>query len=175
MTGSPLALTLGIAPTTRGFGWVAMKDPLSVYDHGAAYARSEKNLRCVEYFERLVDRLQPELIIMEGPSPRVFRSKRVLELHRLLTSSALLRRIEVRTYRRPQVHSVFATMGAQSLQDIAEVVVGRLPDLELRLPRRRSTWSCEDRRMGRFFAAALVLTHFHLDGLDAIEGMKPAA
>jgi Holliday junction resolvasome RuvABC endonuclease subunit len=175
MSGRPItpALTLGIAPTTRGYGWAAFNSPLNVYDWGLVFVRSDKNLRCVKHFERLLDRLQPELVVMEEPSRQVFRTKRVLELHRLLKSVAHLKQIEVATYRRDQVQSTFAMVGAHSQQEIAESIARHFPDLAHRVPRRRSAWMGEDRRTGLFAAVALVLSHFHIGGSQLVESMKP--
>jgi Holliday junction resolvasome RuvABC endonuclease subunit len=170
-----LARTLGIAPTTRGFAWVAFSGPLSLYDWGSVFVRSDKNLRCVQHFERLLDKLQPELVVMEAPSTQVLRTRRVEELQRLLKSSAFLKNVDVATYRKDQVQHCFATVGAQSRYEIAEAVARNVPDLAHKIPRKRAAWMSEDRRMAIFTAAALVLTHFHIDGNEFVEGMKPAA
>jgi len=171
----PVALTLGIAPSYRGFGWAAFTGPLSLYDWGSVYVRSEKNLRSVRHFERLLDRLQPECVVIEEPSAKVQRSSRVRELHHLLKSSAYLKQVEVATYRRDQVQSCFASVGAHSQQEIAEAIARHFPDLAHKVPRKRTAWMSEDRRMAIFAAVALVLTHFQIDGTDFLESMKPAA
>jgi len=171
----PVALTLGISPTKRGFGWVAFDGPLSLFDWGSVFVRGEKNLNCVRYFEGLLDRLPVELLVMEEPSAKVHRSDRVSALQGLLRSSALLRNVEVATYRRDQVQRCFSVVAAQSQQEIAEAIARLFPDLAHKVPRKRSAWMGEDRRMAIFSAVALVLTHFQIDGTDFVESMKPAA
>ena len=167
-----LALTLGIAPTARGFGWAVFSGPLSLYDWGSVFVRSDKNLRCVKHFERMLDKLQPGFVVMEGPSTQVPRSRRVAELHRLLKSSAFLKTVEVATYRRDQVQHCFAAVQAQSRFEIAEAIARSFPDLAHKVPRKRAAWMSEDRRMAIFTAAALVLTHFHTEGNEFLQRLK---
>lgn len=165
-------LTLAVAPTTRGFGWAVFDGPLSLLDWGSVFARSEKNLRSVRKFERLLDDLQPEAVVMEEPSSRLTRSKRVHELQQLLTSSARLKLIAVETYRAEQVKSCFAAYGAQHHHEIAEAISRQFPELVHKLPRKRAAWMTTDQRMGLFLAVALALTHFLVGGNEATDAMK---
>jgi hypothetical protein len=72
----------------------------------------------------------------------------------------------VAVYSRGQVRQVFASVGAVTRQEIAEAVARHLEPFQQHLPPRRRPWQSEDERMALFSAAALLLTHFRVDGLD---------
>jgi len=177
MTGRtrPSSLILGIATVTRGFGWVAFDSPFNAYDWNLVFVRSDKNVRCIRQFERLLDRLEPDLIVIEDSPAKAVRSRRMTALHRLLKASAALRDIEVAVYARGDVQSCFATVGARTNQEIAEAVARQVQGLALKLPRKRHAWTGEDRRLALFGAAALVMTHFHHGGKEFLQGLKSAA
>jgi len=170
----PPALTLGITPDTRGFGWAAFDGPFSAYDFGMVFVRSNKNERCIRHFERLLDRLEPELVVMEDPS-RGFRSGRMRDLHRSLRASTMRREIDLATYSRDDVLRCFETVDARTNQEIAEAVAKQVQGLAHKLPRKRQAWASEDRRLVLFGAAALVITHFHTGNGDVRRRVKDAA
>jgi hypothetical protein len=168
----PPSLTLGVALTRQGFSWIAFDGPLHIYNWNSPSPRDDKNRKCVREFERLIDRLQPELIVLEDLTLETFRSKRVLQLHQLFLASAREHHIDIVCYRREHVRSCFSTVGATTHQEIAEAIARQFPDLSHRIPRKRRSWECSGRRLGLFCAAALVLTHFHWSGSDFTDTLK---
>lgn len=171
----PPDLTLGVAPTTRGFAWIAFSGPLHPYDWGMVFVRSDKNERCLRHFERLLDRIEPTVVVMEKATTKVFRSGRMQELHRSWRLTALKRDIEVATYGRGSVQACFEVLGARTNQEIAEVIARHVQDLAHKLPRKRVAWRSEDRRLALFGAAALVIAHFHFSGIKFLRDMREAA
>lgn len=159
----PRSLVLGVYPNVRGFGWVAFEGPFSLYDFGLVFVQSDKNRRCLDHFERLLTRLEPEAVVMEAFPENVRRTARVVTLQRAMVASAISRGIETATHPHGEVQAMFAAVGARSRQEIAVAVARQIPGLNHRLPRKRRAWECEDRRMALFNAAALVITHFQLD------------
>jgi len=127
----------------------------------------DKNARSVYHFERILDRLCPETVVLERFPPNVRRTTRVVALQKAIRASALSRGIEVASFARGDVQSCFSEVGAATRLEIAAAVARQLPALGHRLPRRRGAWLPEDRWMALFNAAALVLTHYRL-GADQL-------
>lgn len=167
-----LSCILGIAPNSRGFGWIVFDAPFNVRDFGMVFVRSDKNDRSLRHYERLLDWIEPETVVLEEGTPKVHRLR---ELHHALRISAIFRDIEIASYRRADIQRCFATVGAQTNQEIAEAVAKQVPGVAHKLPRRRAAWTSEDRRQTLFWAAALVMTHFHDSGDQFLQGLKRAA
>lgn len=158
--GKPLVL--GVYPSCRGFGWIAFEGPFAAYDWGLVFVSRDKNIRSLAHFERLLDRLAPETVVLEVIPGGVRRTPRVATLQKAFVAAAGDRAIELAAYARGEVRTTFASAGARTRQEIAVAVARQLPALSHRLPRKRGPWHSEDRRMALFNAAAVVMTHFHL-------------
>lgn len=167
------ALSLGVHATAHGFGWVAFEGPLSIYDWGTARASANKNDMAMRRFEVLLERLQPDTLVLEsfeGEGAR--RSDRVVRLCRSMIASASVRGICVAVHRRSDVKAAFAHLGAVDRYETAQALVRLFDVLRPLLPRRRRAWETTNDRMGIFNAAAVVLTHFQRDAqtlLDTLE------
>jgi Holliday junction resolvasome RuvABC endonuclease subunit len=156
-------LVFGFHPTSHGFGWVAFSSPLAIYDFGLCEMRREKNAGCLRKLERLFDRLEPQVIVFEAYDGRASRrSERVKRLYKATALLARDRGMEVAIYSRGDTKACFASVGAQSRQEIAEAVARSLEILRGRLPKPRRPWEGPCRRMALFDAAAVVLTHYRL-------------
>jgi len=90
------------------------------------------------------------------------RSTRIVRLCRAVVALAQDRGIEVAIYSKGEMKACFASVGAQSRQEIAEAVARSFDLLRDRLPAPRRPWQGPHRRMAIFDAAAVVLTHYQL-------------
>lgn len=157
------AIVLGFKPTSHGFGWVSFSSPLSIHDWGLSDMLKEKNLGCLRKLEKLLRRLEPHTIVLEAYEPgSATRSTRVVRLCRSVVALAQDHGIEVAVYGRSEIRLCFASVGAQSRQEIAEAVGRTFDLLRDRLPAPRRPWQGPHRRMAIFDAAAVVLTHYQL-------------
>ncbi|MCI3133121.1 hypothetical protein [Phenylobacterium aquaticum] len=177
MTVRPLSksLTLGVCPNGRGFGWIAFEAPFAAYDWGLVFVRGDKNRRSMRAFENLLDRLQPETLVLEATNPKVQRTVRMESLHQAMAAAAQARNIEVAVYPRDDVLRCYATVGARTRQEVAEAVARQIDVLAHKLPRTRGDWRSQDRRMALFSAAALVQTHYQLGANTLFEGLMDAS
>lgn len=160
----PPGLALAIHPYSRGFGWVAFEGPFTPYDWGLSTARRDKNAVCLRKIEKLLERLQPETIILEAFERRAStRPARTARLCRAIVSLAADRGLEVAIYSRSDVQAAFAPVGARTRDEIAAAVARHIDALRHRIPKARDKpWLWEDPRMALFSATALVLTHNQL-------------
>lgn len=157
------SLVLGWKPDSHGIAWVAFESPFSLYDWGQSEARGEKNERCLALLERLLDRLNPELLVLEafeGSGTR--QTPRVKRLYRAAVSLARNRGIDVTWLSRDDVRAGFAPVGARSRFEIASAVARSFEPLRPLLPPKRRAWEPLHRRMALFDAAALVVAHYQL-------------
>ena len=171
--GVRLPRVLGIHPTSRGFGWVVFEGPFLAYDWGTIKAGKRKNLECLRKAERLLDRHNPETLVLETfERSRSSRAQRICRLGRSLVALAADRGIQVSILSRAEVRACFAEAGAITRQEIAEAVALHVSAFSHRLPRRRRAWDPEDPRMSIFCAAAVVLTHFRLAADDLFNELQ---
>ncbi len=169
-------LTVALHPTARGFGWAALASPLAPYDGGLFEARTDKNAVCLRKIEALLDRLEPEAVVLEAFEKRnSARTDRIARLCRAVVAIANGRGIEFAIYTRLDIEAAFAPVGARTRQEIAEAVARHLPALHPRLPPKRKAWDGEDRRMALFSAAALVLTHYRHQAQTVFDDLRDAA
>lgn len=159
------ARVLAIDPTSRGFGFVILEGPRLVVDWGVKTGRAtsiEREQQLLARIDDLIRHYRPQIIVLEkvGDSGSR-RGGRVRLLIGAIGNMAAWQGIAVRRISISRVRRVFSTFGAQSKHDIACVVVMHLPEIAVRVPRRRKPWMGEDYRMAVFDAAALALTYFY--------------
>lgn len=167
MTG-PLRrdLVLSIHPFSRGLAFALFESPLSPIDWGVKDVRgTQKNALALEVAKQLIDRLQPDILVLEAPAGRRNgRADRIHRLHRLIASHAEGQVIEVRLYSRQHIRECFKAVGAVTRYEIAQSIASRIDAFAHRLPPTRKIWMSEDRRMGLFTAASLIMTFYCRDG-----------
>ncbi len=158
----PAGLVFGFHPSSRGFGWVAFEAPFQPFDWGLREGGLDKNRYCLKRLEALLDRLKPDVLVMEAYESGVTRrSARIHRLCEAVRDAADGRGIEVMSYTRADIQRAFAGVKAHSRRDIAEAVAKHIDAFRHRLPRhRRRPWETEDSRSALFAAAAVALTYF---------------
>ncbi len=162
MTSIQDKVTLAIAPTARGFGYVIFENPNLIMDYGVKDVRKNKLRDCLLKASVLMHMTNPSVLILEDvhdASSR--RSKRVRVLIEKLAELAQERGMTVIRCSRSAVLKLFAETNAHSKDEIAAAVAKTIPELASRLPPRRRIWESEHYSMGMFEAAALALTVFH--------------
>ena len=161
--GARQPITLAIHPNARGFGWVAFEGPLTPFDWGLAVVRGDKNSRSLKRIEAMIERLQPETLVLEAFDQHFSKRRaRISRLCRATVALAADRGIDIAIYTRQEIAQAFAPLGVVTRHDVAEAVARHFEGLRHRLPKRRRPWQSEDRRMSLFCAAALILTHSQL-------------
>jgi RNase H-fold protein (predicted Holliday junction resolvase) len=154
---------LAIDPSTRGFGFAVLEGPNRLIDWGVKETKKNKNARSLKLIEDLIDRYQPNLIVVEdyaGKGSR--RCRRIQGLINDISKLAMTRKVKVRSVSRLKVKQVFSESDASNKYEIALDIAKRFPELAPRLPRFRKPWMSEDYRMSIFDAVALGLTFFSL-------------
>lgn len=154
---------LAVYPTSRGFGFIVMRSPLSPIDWGTQRVnKRHKNAHCLEKISALIDSHLPDVLILEDPTALGSKSrpKRIADLSRGIAKLADAQGIDVHAYPRARVKELFATFGTRTRYDTAMVIAKQITALERFLPSRRRTWENESPRMAIFNAAALAVTYF---------------
>jgi Holliday junction resolvasome RuvABC endonuclease subunit len=169
-------LVLGVHPTSRGLGWVVFENPFALHSFGVYTPRGDKNTGCLRKVAWLLERLEPEVFVLEAfDKQSSVRSERIRRLCLSMVSLAAERGAEVEVYKRGDIEACFATVGARSREEIAEAVSRHLPALRAHLPKRRKQWDGEDKRLSVFCASALVLTHYHNGAAALLDDLRNAA
>lgn len=171
-------LTLGLFPTARGFGWAAFSGPFScvesaLFEFGLVTVHRDKNAVCLAQLRGLLDRLEPETLVLEAFDEQTSRRHgRIRALCAAIVETVRARRIRCAIFTRGQVCAAFAGAGARTRDEVAAAVARSVPALALKLPKRRSTWDSEDKKIAIFNAAALVLTHYHFGSMGLFDDLS---
>jgi Holliday junction resolvasome RuvABC endonuclease subunit len=149
-------LVLGIAPSSRGFGFALMEGENTLIDWGVkAVKGGNKNPRCLANAGNLIAHYKPNIIAIEN-SQGSRRGARVQALIKGIVALALDENIKVKRFSRKQVNDGLFRDGQGTKQSVAEYLAARFPEeLGFRLPRKRRLWTSEDYPMDIFDAVAL--------------------
>lgn len=162
----PKKLVLAVYPFSRGLAFTLFEAPLSPIDWGVKDVRNgEKNARSLQITKELIERLQPDVLVLQSCSgPHGRRAERIRRLQRLIEGYAKGQAIEVHTYTKKHIRECFKSVGAATRYEIAQAIAKQVHALSHRLPPMRKLWMSEDARMGLFDAASLVMTFYCRDG-----------
>lgn len=160
----PRELVLAIYPFARGIAFVCFEGPLSPVDWGVReLSGPDKNARALKIVQELIERLQPDVLVLEDAGAR--RAERIRRLSLMLRHHAVGQAIDSYLYDRDRVRQCFAGLGARTRYEIAQAIAGQVRALDHRLPPVRPIWKSEASRMSLFDAAALAITHYWAMGL----------
>ena len=153
-------LLLSIYLSIRGFAFVLAEGAQNPVDWGITDARGpSKNQKCMAAIEALVHRYRPDVLVLEDTSHKSSsRSRRVQQLNADICVFADEYGMAVIRVSRNDVRAAFTPYGAETKDEIAEVISERIPVLTRYVPPARKPWMSEDARMALFDAAALLLT-----------------
>lgn len=161
MTAAHDSVTLAIAPSTYGFGYVVFERADLVLDWGVKDVRPNRVRDCVLKARTLMHMLHPSVLVVEDVHH--VSCRRWPEAKKFIDALVALgkeRGLKVVRVPRAELEERFARARAFKKHDVAVVVAKLLPELAQRLPARRRMWESEHYGMAIFEAAALALTHF---------------
>jgi Holliday junction resolvasome RuvABC endonuclease subunit len=176
--GNGPAVVLGIHPSSRGFGWVALEGPLSVYDSGlcAPKPKGQRDAACLRKVKWLLERLKPEAVVLEAfDRGSSMRSESIRALCARIVALVRECGVPVEIYPRSDVQAMFRAVGAETRDEVAEAVARSFSALRHRLPRRRGTADREDHRLTIFSATAVVLTYYENGATAFLDSLRNAA
>ena len=158
-------LVLAVYPCTRGFAYVIFEGPYSPVDWSTREIRGRhKNQRCLIGIAAVLERYQPDVLVLQDMSPTgTRRARRMRELNADIGELAEDRGIPVHVFSRAQVRAAFEPFGLTSKHSIAETIAKHIPAFDRYLPPPRKAWMSEDARMAIFDAVALALTFLQSD------------
>jgi len=148
---------LGIAPSSRGFGFAVIEGKNTLVDWGVKSVKGDKNARSLSNVGNLITRYRPDVIALEAiPVKSSRRSSRVRALMQEIVTLAGEERIKVKRFARRQLNIAFFGSELGTKHALAECLAARFSDqLGFRLPRKRRAWMSEGYQMDIFDAVAL--------------------
>lgn len=163
---------LSVYPTSHGFAFVLFEGPEAPFDWGVKDIREKKkNTKILDDVRTIIERYHPEILVIEDTSMRhVRRVARIKRLYRMLRHLADVEQLDVHRYTRGDIRACFAPVGAVTKYEIAQAIATQIPAFAHRLPRVRKLWMSEDPRQSLFDAAALGLTYYARQVIDANTG-----
>jgi Holliday junction resolvasome RuvABC endonuclease subunit len=158
MTRATDTSILGVHPTSRGFGWVLLEEPLSPIDWGASTPQGDKHMGTLARLETILNRYQPGTLAIEEFAMKPARQARVIHTAEAMIALASACGLEVAIYPLAIVRAAFRNAGARTRAQIAGAVAVKMPALRHRLPPRQKIWVGEHPNSALFCAAAAALT-----------------
>lgn len=154
-------LVLALYPFTVGLAYTMFESPLSPLDWGIKDIRgARKAAKGFETAQKLIERLQPDVLVFLDLGGPQRRSAHVRRLQRLIEGHARSQALDVHRFTRQQIRSAFRPLGATSRYEIAQVIASKIHAFRNRLPPPRKIWKTEASRMGLFDAASLAMTFY---------------
>jgi Holliday junction resolvasome RuvABC endonuclease subunit len=155
---------VAIDPGGSKFGFAVLEGEDRLIDWGLRKVRKGRKAHGTRRVIDLLDCYRPDALIVEDVSSKhAGRSPRIRRLVKAVIALGAERKIPTYSFPRSQIRAVFLQAGAFTKEEIAGVVAGRFPALEVRLPPKRRPWMSEDNRINLFEAVALALTFFDLE------------
>lgn len=148
---------LGIAPSSRGFGFALMEAKNTLVDWGVKSVKGEKNARSLAIIENLLKHYTPNAIALEDTRVKESRrSGRIQVLAEDIVALAKRRNIRVRRFSPKRLRQELLRNEEGTKHAQAEALAARFPEqLGCRVPRKRRAWTSADYRMDMFDAVAL--------------------
>jgi len=156
MTTATHIKTLGVAPSTRGFGHAFMEGAATLLDWGVKVSKGGgKNQHCLSHLARLLETCQPDILAL--PDTRGSKhGPRVKALAKEMEAMAAEAGIRVVRLSRKAVHREALQSERATKQAVAKFLAAEYPsELSFRLPQQRRVWAGESYQMDMFDAVAL--------------------
>lgn len=148
---------LGIAPSSRGFGFAVMEGVGTLVDWGVKSLKGDKNASSLSNLASLIRHYRPDTIALEDVSAkRARRGSRVKALLIEIVALSAGEGIRAKAFSMRKVRRAAVPEGEATEHALAAVLAACFPDqLGFRLPKKRRPWTSEDYRMDIFDAVAL--------------------
>jgi Holliday junction resolvasome RuvABC endonuclease subunit len=148
---------LGIAPSTRGFGFAVMTVGMTLVDWGVKVVKSgKKNDKCLAQITKLIEVYQPSWIAVDDYTKNFHRGTRTQALIAELEERVRPEAVKMERFSRKQVSlEIIGGRGGTKFQ-VAENLANQYREqLSFRVPRKRSLWMTEPYQMDIFDAVAI--------------------
>lgn len=148
---------LGIAPTSRGFGFAVLEGEKTLVDWGNKSVKGDKNAQSLARLDELVALYEPDVLVLpDAFAKNTRRAPRIKTLVEQMSDLGKTRKIKIALFSPEQVKRRFFSDGEGTKHDVAKIVADRFPaELGDSLPSKRELWMHEDHRMGFFDAVGL--------------------
>ena len=148
---------LGIAPCSKGFGFALLEGGTLIDSQIVRVRGNEKNTRCLQKIERLIESYQPEVLSLEDTgAENSRRMARIQDLSQSILAVSLRNKVPVVWFTMKEVKRWFFGKGSGTKYEIAQEMANRFPkELGDRLPPKRRLWESQDPRIDLFHAVAL--------------------
>src|SRR5712672_2893683 len=130
---------LGIAPSTRGFGFALLEGLNTLVDWGVKSIEGDKNTSSVARVKAMIAHYEPNVLVLEDTLAKPFRrARRIRQLTKRIVSVSKSQNVSVVLLAREEVTRAFFDDGHRTKYALAEILAKRFPDeLGFQLPPKR--------------------------------------
>lgn len=154
---------LAIAPVSKGFGFVFMRDRHTLLDWGTrSVKKGDKNKKAIVKVEKLIKKFEPDLVVLPDALRKGSRrQERICKLVKRLVFFIKRRGVAVRLISKEQLQRHFFHGERGTKHEMATSIANRFPEqLGDFLPPERQQWMTENHFTQLFDAAAIALAYF---------------
>ena len=160
--GKRTDVVMAIYPNTLGFGFAIMENALTLIRADIMNVRPICNYKLLDKFNLLLDYYLPKVIIVEDYNGiGSLKAQRIRKAIELIKEKALERGLTVKIYSRNDIRQVFHVFKAHSKYEISKIIAQNIPQMKLRVPKKRKTSESQRYITGAFDAVSLAITHFY--------------
>lgn len=156
---STQARILGIALSSRGFGYAVLEGENNLVDFGRKRLYGDRDKGTLAAIEKVIARYQPDALILQDAhkAKGTNRIPRIKEVSRKITALAKKKNIKVVKISGKELRTKLLGNEDGTKHEMAILMARRFPDrLASRLPPKRRSFDNEDPRMDYFDAVGLV-------------------
>ncbi len=151
---------MGIALTSRGFGYAVLENDKALVDYGKKRILGDKNAGSLKAIKKLCERNQLDTLVLQdvNRAKGTVRVKRIKQLHTRIIVLAKKHDIKVKLISGKKLRERLLGNEDGTKHEMAVLMAQRFPDdLALLLPPKRTTAMNEDARMDVFDAVGLAV------------------
>lgn len=158
-TANQRSTVLAIYPNHKALGYAVMDMPTHVRSSNYRYITPKNRKLYIEYVANLIERYQPELILMESlKSRKQNRGKRMQDLFYRIEDVIAEVGCPIQYYSRKIIRDTFLGLDKS---EIADIIIQRFPSYAERRPQTRAKPDgSESPAWSEFDALSMILTHF---------------
>ncbi len=156
-------IVCALFPNALGVGYAIFENPKKLLYQQLVRIRPMCSRKSKAFIEKLIDELQPDVVILEDPSAKNSRKReRVTKLIQDIVLACNSKDINVYQYSREHIQNVFEQFGKTTKYGIAVSISEWFPKLKSQLPRPWKLGHSEQHHQGMFDAISLGMTHYYL-------------
>jgi len=155
---------LALYPNRFGVAYALFGSPTELIEYGIGNVQPVNNKKAMKKIRRYIDYYKPDILITRNLNDfKGRKSKRIAKLIDLICREARTQALEVHSYTRTQIKSVFESFSATTKYQISQKIIEWFSELKAYEFPVRKRWMAENYNAGVFDAISLAVAFWYLE------------